>query len=165
MEFHERVHPRLKGYDYGTNGVYFLTICSRDMEQLFCRILARTIDTPFVELTDIWICVDNTIEHLKQKNHAVTIENYVIMPNHVHMLLVVNDMGGGASGKPRPTNAAIPVLVSSLKRYTNKVCAAELWQDGYYDHIIRDENDLLIHWQYIENNPAKWAEDKYYAYS
>ena len=57
---------------------------------------------------------------------------------------------------------SIPKLISSLKRYTNKTSQVDLWQNGYYDHIIRDEQDYLIHWKYIVDNPAKWAEDKYY---
>lgn len=60
---------------------------------------------------------------------------------------------------PRPTGMRVPSFVSSLKRYTNRVCGRPLWQASYHDHIIRDENDLLNHWSYIEHNPARWAED------
>jgi hypothetical protein len=56
----------------------------------------------------------------------------------------------------------VPSFVSSLKRYTNRVCGRPLWQASYHDHIIRDENDLLNHWSYIEHNPARWAEDEYH---
>ena len=56
----------------------------------------------------------------------------------------------------------VPGFVSSLKRYTNRVCGRPLWQASYHDHIIRDENDLLNHWSYIEHNPARWAEDEYH---
>ena len=68
----------------------------------------------------------------------------------------------GASGMPRPTGMRVPSFVSSLKRYTNRVCGRPLWQASYHDHIIRDENDLLNHWSYIEHNPARWAEDEYH---
>ena len=57
---------------------------------------------------------------------------------------------------------ALPGFVSSLKRYTNRVCGRPLWQASYHDHIIRDENDLLNHWSYIKHNPARWAEDEYH---
>lgn len=63
---------------------------------------------------------------------------------------------------PRPTDAVIPKLISSLKRYTNRKAGASLWQGSYYDHIIRDENDYLRVWAYIDQNPARWAEDEYY---
>ena len=84
------------------------------------------------------------------------------MPNHVHILLCVCGEGNGASGMPRPTGMRVPSFVSSLKRYTNRVCGRPLWQASYHDHIIRDENDLLNHWSYIEHNPARWAEDEYH---
>jgi hypothetical protein len=78
-------------------------------------------------------------------------------------MVEIKDVGSvGASGNPRPTEAIIPKLISSLKRYTNKVSQMDLWQDSYHDHIIRDENDYLTHSKYIENNPARWAEDEYY---
>ena len=56
----------------------------------------------------------------------------------------------------------VPKFVSSLKRYTNRVCNHSLWQTSYHDHIIRDEEDFLRHWTYIDQNPALWAEDEYY---
>jgi REP element-mobilizing transposase RayT len=87
-------------------------------------------------------------------------------PNHVHLLISLqnhgNDaVGGGLSGQ-RPTDTAIPKLVSSLKRHTDRVSGMELWQSGYYDHVIRCEQDYQAHWKYIDGNPAKWAEDEYY---
>ena len=63
---------------------------------------------------------------------------------------------------PRPTGMRVPGFVSSLNRYTTRVCGRPLWQASYHDHIIRDENDLLNHWSYIEHNPARWAEDEYH---
>lgn len=86
------------------------------------------------------------------------------------MLIEIDNMESGDASKPRdtrlgmqrPTDALIPKLISSLKRFTNRFCNKEIWQDSYYDHIIRDDNDYLTHWRYIDNNPAKWAEDEYY---
>jgi REP element-mobilizing transposase RayT len=93
----------------------------------------------------------------------MSVEKYVIMPNHVHLLIIIEDeVNGGASRMPRPTEKRIPRFISSMKRYTNKISKYALWQDGYYDHVIRDENDFLAHWKYIDDNPAKWAQDKYY---
>ncbi len=87
----------------------------------------------------------------------------MIMPNHVHLLARVNVQEGGVSGcANRNTEAAIPKFVSSLKRYTNRVSGAELWQAGYYDHIVRDEQDCRVRWEYIDGNPARWAEDEYH---
>ena len=63
---------------------------------------------------------------------------------------------------PAPTNAVIPRLVSTLKRFSNKRCGTALWQRGYYEHVIRGEADYREVWEYIDENPAKWAEDDYY---
>ena len=60
-------------------------------------------------------------------------------------------------------NAAIPRFISSMKRYTNRVCGQQLWQNSYYDHIVRDEKDYLTRQRYMENNPARWADDPYYS--
>ena len=82
------------------------------------------------------------------------------MPNHLHLLIRLT--GQGPSGTPAPTNARLPQLISVLKRFTNQKCGFSLWQRSYHDHVIRDENDCLTHWQYIDSNPAGWAEDEYY---
>ena len=69
---------------------------------------------------------------------------------------------GGAGGPPHPTNSLISSFVGTLKRFTNKKIGKNIWQTSFYDHIIRDEDDYITKAQYIENNPAKWTEDKYY---
>ena len=63
---------------------------------------------------------------------------------------------------PRPTNAIIPKLVSSIKRHTKKLAGFDMWQTSYHDRIIRDEGDYRQIWQYIDENPARWQEDEYY---
>ena len=93
------------------------------------------------------------------------------MPNHIHLLLSVEPTEG-ASGTPPPTvvnsrnnqrsNETIPQFISYLKRSTNKESGLKIWQRGYHDHVIRDSHDYQIRWKYIDNNPARWAEDEYY---
>ena len=92
------------------------------------------------------------------------------MPNHIHLLIYINSTNG-TSRMPSPmqnnintrANEQIPKLVSSLKRFTNKKTGVDLWQRSFHDHIIRDENDYLQIWEYIENNPLKWELDDYFA--
>ncbi len=59
-------------------------------------------------------------------------------------------------------NQTIPAFVSTLKRMTNRTSGVQLWQRGYYDHIIRDQLDYDTIWQYIDENPAKWPHDQFY---
>jgi len=183
-----RKHPRLKGYDYSTNGVYFITLCVKDKHELLGRVIVGrgilyalpsdaqlnvgrgTPDAPSIELSEYGKNVVDTINFLNSKNDKIIIIKYVVMPNHVHFVVVINDPSDGAlgheedgaSGKPRPTNALIPKLISSIKRFTNKQAGFTIWQDSYYDHIIRDEKDYRRIWQYIDENPARWTEDDYY---
>lgn len=159
----ERKHPRLREYDYSPNGAYFVTFCTRDRGEILGRVVGRGIlDAPQVELTAAGECVRDSILWLDRSDPALSVEHFVIMPNHVHLLIVLSENEKGASRMPRPTNMRIPQLISSLKRFTNRKCGEKLWQNSYYDHVIRDENDFLMHWNYIESNPARWAEDKYY---
>ena len=61
----------------------------------------------------------------------------------------------------RPT-ALVSRMVAAIKRFSNRDMEMDLWQPSFYDHIIRDETDYLTKWNYIETNPARWAEDEYY---
>ena len=163
MDYPKRKHVRLKKYDYSQNGVYFLTLCAKDRAPIFSRIVGRgLLDAPEVQLTEVGRCVQNAMIYLMERDPAIQIESAVIMPNHVHILLRIQAGDCGASRRPRPTEMRVPKFVSSLKRYTNRLCERPLWQTSYHDHIIRDENDFLSHWTYIDQNPARWAEDEYF---
>ena len=157
---------RLPGWNYSQNSAYFLTICAKNRKPIFSEIVGRGIlDAPKVRLYQYGEWVWQSIEFLCEKNAGVQLHNWVIMPNHVHLLLSICDesqMCCGASGMPRPTNAVIPKYVSSLKRFTNRKACIDLWQAGYYDHIIRDDVDFIQRWRYIDNNPSAWLEDDYY---
>ena len=160
MQFTGRKQMRLKNYDYNQGGMYYLTICSKNKQCIFSRI--PVIHSPRPELSKYGLLIEKTLDWLDKNNGLYTIDCYIIMPNHLHIILSVN-IGDGEAGETSPPWALIPKFVSSLKRHTNKMSKADLWQRGYYDHIIRNHEDYLARRQYIESNPAKWAEDKYYA--
>ena len=161
-----RKRLRLPGWDYSSEGTYFLTMCTQNRKPILSQIVGRGIlDAPEVRLYRYGVCVQETIQFIANHNPHMVIHNWVIMPNHLHILLSLPPkpgQGNSASGMPRPTDSVISKMVSSLKRYTNRKAGADLWQTGYYDHIIRDEQDFIRRWQYIDNNPAAWLEDKYY---
>ena len=154
---------RLEGYDYGSEGVYFLTVCTDNRRNFLSRIVARGIlDAPETELTPFGRAVEEALQHLDRAWGSIKVLKYVIMLNHIHILLHVTETCASASRMPRATDAVVPKFVSSIKRFTNRSCGICLWQKSYYDHIIRDEADYLKHLRYIEDNPAKWLEDQYY---
>jgi len=166
-----RKHPRLKAFNYSSDGAYFVTFCVKGKHEMLGKIVGRGIlDAPLVQLSEYGKNIVGAIEFLNRKHDRMNIEKYVIMPNHVHFIVIVNDSGDGASGhnddgasgKPRPTNELIPKLISSIKRFTNKKAGFDMWQTSYYDHIIRNESDYQRIWQYIDENPARWEEDDYF---
>ena len=92
----------------------------------------------------------------------IKINKYVVMPNHIHMLIEIIRSDDGPSGTPIPTNSKISNFVGTFKRFCNKQYGKNIWQYRSYDHIIRGEEDYKEIWQYIDKNPAKWKEDKFY---
>ena len=85
------------------------------------------------------------------------VEKYVIMPDHIHLMVFLeNEDYYGTSRTPSPTNEVIPKTVSGFKRLCNKEIGKNIWQRGYYDHVIRNDADYSKHFDYIENNPVLW---------
>ena len=82
------------------------------------------------------------------------------MPNHVHLIIVIRAPDGGVRA-PRPTH--LPAVVRSIKAMVTREVGHSVWQASFYDHIIRSRPDYLRIWQYIDENPARWAEDEYYS--
>jgi REP element-mobilizing transposase RayT len=159
-----RKHPRLKGHNYSQNGAYFITFCVKDKHEMLGQIdVGRGIlDTPHVELSEYGKMLNGAIDFLNNNKTEINIVNYVIMPNHVHLIVTIESVCNGASRMPRPTNAVIPKLVSSIKRFTNKQAGFNMWQHSFHDHIIRNHDEFLRIWQYIDENPARWQEDIYF---
>ena len=143
MERPVRKSPRLKNYDYSQNGAYFLTVCSINRECIFSRIVADRV---------VGI-VDRYIRKIPEVYGGITVDNYVIMPNHVHILLAV----GGVPGSARPT---VSRVVSALKRFSNRDAGEAMWQASFYDHVVRGVGDYLTRWNYIDENPARWYYGK-----
>jgi REP element-mobilizing transposase RayT len=186
-KFPTRKPNRLKGYDYDENGAYFLTVCVKDRAELLGRITvgdaalgvprvtdAAALGVPRVELSPTGEIVKRYIENIRDgKTKRVVVTEYVIMPNHVHMIALVEreeiiEVPSGseetANGTPRaasPTKAIIPKMINALKGLTSKEAGFSLWQRSYYDHVIRNEKDYNRIAEYIENNPARWDEDRF----
>lgn len=154
---------RLPRYDYGREGGYFITICTAHRKRVLSSVGAGHLAGPVVELTEIGAIVDSLIQEIPQVYSAVKVEKYVVMPNHVHLLLTVSEMGpAGCPGPARCPAPTIPKVIGALKSISTRRAGQAIWQRGYYDHIVRDEADYGRIWSYIENNPGKWEEDRYY---
>ena len=160
----KRKDIRLKNYDYSECGAYFITICTDKRRKILSKIVGVDVpDDPRVELTAHGQIADKYINQLNNFYENISVEQYVIMPNHIHMILFVCE--DGASRTPPPTdkpNAVVPAFVSTFKRFCNKEFGENIWQRYYYDHIIRDKHDYEEISKYIYENPLKWQFDELY---
>ncbi len=162
-ELPKRKSPRLMGYDYSSPGAYFITICTKDKRCILSDVVVGVgLAPPAVRLTAIGKTIDEQIKLLPTRYPSITIDKYVIMPNHVHILLSLREVPGGAS--PSPT---VIDVVRAFKSLSTRLCRPRLgkkllFQRSYHDHVIRNEQDYQRIWNYIDGNPGKWTEDCFY---
>jgi len=160
-----RKSTRLKGYNYNTPGAYFLTICVKNRAEILSEI--KTVDgvsgIPENTLLPYGIIADKYINKLNDFYKNISVDKYVIMPNHIHLLVRISECGdGGSSRTPNPTNSLIAQFVSTFKRFCNKEYGENIWQRLSNDHIIRNENDYKRIWEYIDTNVFKLEQDCFY---
>ena len=95
--------------------------------------------------------MNDVICHLPDVFSNVCIHNHIVMPNHVHIIIELKSV-----------DKTISHIVNYLKGYITRRVDGKLWQRSFFDHIIRSEDDFEKIWAYIDNNPGKWLEDRYY---
>jgi putative transposase len=171
---------RLKAYDYSTAGAYFVTVCTDGRACLFGDIVDN-----IVRLNPCGVIVSETWDALPAHYPHLSLDAFVVMPNHVHAIILFDDSddppvgagfkpappsGGtvesGAGLKPAPTRHALPEIVRAFKTFSARrindlrdTPGAPVWQRNYYEHVVRDETALNRIRQYIADNPARWADD------
>ncbi len=163
MKLSERQKNRLENYDYSQVGTYFITICVKDRKPILSKIVGTGVpDCPKILLLPPGKIAEKHINKLNTFYNEILIDNFVIMPDHIHLLITISN---GQSGTPVPTrsndkidnkNSTIAKFVSTFKRFCNKEYDKNIWQPRYYDHIIRNQEDYNEKWDYIENNPKKY---------
>ena len=159
MELPKRKPTRLKNYDYSSNGAYFITLCTHNKQKILGNIVGDGAhDVPKIILSNQGKIVEKYILSTNNISKLV-VDKYVIMPNHIHLILIVQN---GTSKAPSPTNNLISHSISTLKRFVTKDVGYNIFQRSFHDHIIRDENDYLKILNYIDTNPQKWRDDCFY---
>lgn len=154
MDLPKRKHPRLKEYDYSQPNAYFITICTQNKQNLFWTHVGAIIDRPEnVPLNNCGRIVEQSIRDISKHYPVISVDRHVIMPNHIHILLQINADKDGRS-MIAPT---LSTVVRQMKGAVTKKLGHPVWQKGFYDHVIRGENDYRECWQYIEDNPKKWS--------
>ena len=193
-EMKKRKHPRLKGYSYSNNGVYFITVCTKNRHEILGEVVGRdalgapsprdalgapsprdALGASSFQYSQYGAIVRNEIEETPSHYEGVTIDKYVVMPNHIHMIIAINrddDIVGrdapgalspcpSAPGASRPTEL-IPTIIAILKKKTNRAIGFPIWQTSYHDHIVRDDAEYQRIWEYVDKNHHAWLNDRYH---
>ncbi len=154
---------RLWKYDYGQPGSYFVTFCTHNRE-----CLLSTIENDSVVLKSIGKIVDEEIHRTVSIRESVEMDAYVIMPNHVHLLISItqNESLETQSGTFYRQSCSIPSIVAALKAAVTRrafkeglILSKDIWQRNYFEHVIRDDDDAERVHNYIRLNPSLWNED------
>jgi REP element-mobilizing transposase RayT len=177
---HHRRSIRLKEYDYSQPGDYFITICTHNRECLFGEIVNGKM-----QLTPIGLIVEDEWKRTPLIRNNVELGPFVIMPNHLHGIIILNDNGRGElpfaptnktpfvpakntrTGKFVSPSNTIGAIVRGFKSASTKrinemrgTPGVPVWQRNYYEHIIRDEKNYYNICEYIDNNPLQWWLDR-----
>ena len=169
---HNRRSIRLKNYDYSQNGAYYVTICANDRECIFWKHNNNTnVGAAFtsapnnIQLSISGEIIDKQLHAIQNQFKNVRLDEYIIMPNHVHVIIEITKRVEAS------TTPTLSLIIRSFKsRCTNDYCqyiktnnlniSGKLWQRNYYEHIIRNENELNHIKKYIQENPYRWMDDK-----
>ena len=164
---HNRKSTRLKEYDYSFPGWYYITICTKKFICWFGKVNNNKVIHSLLGNTagDFFSKIPN---HFKN----VEIDEFIVMPNHLHGIVIINDVVGtrdrvslrrfGNIGKDS-LSLIINQYKGSVTRFARKNGFDDFrWQPRFYEHIIRNDNDLHRIRTYIRNNPLKWSIDEYY---
>lgn len=159
MELPRRKQIRLTEYDYSTPNAYFITICTDNRKNLFWKDAGMIIDqSENIPLTNLGSITQQSIAQISKRYPMISVDHFVIMPNHIHLLLQINtDVNGRSVIAP-----TISTVVRLMKGTVSRQAGFAVWQKGFYDHVIRNDNDYQEIWNYIDGNPSKWTEDKLY---
>ncbi len=180
---HHRRSIRLPAYDYAQPGAYFVTVCTQDRQPVLGEVIGgeMVLSDPGQMVQAIW-------REMPQHYPGVEVDAFVVMPNHVHGIIILvgptPDVGAtpcgcpessGQARGPAPTRVtramSLADVVHRFKSMTTaryrlgvsrdgwQPFAGRLWQRNYYEHIVRDEEELNRMRQYITDNPAQWDDD------
>ena len=160
---------RLNWYDYSQNGWYFVTICTKDRKEWFGEIQSQKMI-----LNKIGNIVKKCFLEIPEHFSDVKLDEYVVMPNHIHGIIVINKSVGNSHGHSLQKNEwhcqrmkmTLPNVINGFKSSATRIIRQKhdnflfVWQKSFHDHIIRNEKSLNNIHQYIINNPLKWETDE-----
>jgi putative transposase len=163
---HHRKSIRLQEYDYSQPGEYFITLCTHKKICAFGEVVED-----MVLLTRMGEIAGRCWEEIPKHFPMVELDEFVVMPNHIHGIIIINSSVGVEYIQPLPKTfqhvipKSLGSIVRSYKAAVSRECRKQKyydfsWQRNYYEHIIRDDKDLNNIREYIFNNPIKWHFDE-----
>ena len=164
----KRKSIRLSQYDYSQNGAYFITICTKDRRHLLSKIhtVGAIHESPVIQLTECGKMVADVLVDVPLR-FGCNIDKYVIMPNHVHLLISFDRERRAIRESPLQGRSDLSKIIGYLKMNASKQIHEkygniEVWQRGYYHHVVRNQVDYDDIYRYIESNPLQWEQDELY---
>ena len=156
---------RLLDYDYGREGAYFVTLCVHDRGCLFGEIVDGAM-----QLNECGALVASEWSRTTAIRPQVVLDEFVVMPNHFHAVIAIADSRRGVLPYARPSfdrrRGALAAIVRGFKSATTKTInsmrkspGAPVWQRNYYEHVVRNDEELQRIREYIMNNPLQWSLD------
>ena len=167
-ELSQRKRLRLKNFDYSTPGAYFVTVCTHNRKCTLSRVVGAIHESPEIQLTEYGKIVDRLINAIPRQSLA-TIDRYVIMPNHIHLVIMITDSDELRAIRESPLRGRSVISkiigyikMNASKEIHNRYGNVTVWQRGFHDHIIRNRNDYEKISKYIYENPIVWQYDCFY---
>jgi putative transposase len=166
---HHHRSIRLQGYDYAQAGAYFVTICTQNRECFFGEIVDGEM-----QLSEIGKVAEECWRAIPNHFSNVALDVFVVMPNHVHGVVMITTVGRGTACRApttdrfgHPVANSLPTVIRSFKSAVTRristllnTTGISVWQRNYYEHVIRNEEELLSLRRYIVDNPLQWALDR-----
>ena len=161
---------RLRGYDYSQAGAYFVTMVVQGRACLFGEIVDGNMC-----LNNTGLLVSDAWQWLGTQYPYVASDEFVVMPNHLHGIIMITDDTRRGGSRTAPTGADSPDgkrkplgrLIGAFKTVSTKrvnsahgLSGRPLWQRNYFEHVVRSEESLTRIRQYIHDNPARWEFDR-----
>ena len=160
-ELPQRLSPRWRGYDYSAIGSYFITVCTHNRQKILSTVTEEENAT--IQLSACGEIVEKWISRIPEKYPLVTADHYVIMPNHVHLLLSIN------KEREEDITPSIVSIIGWLKYAATKeintargASGEKIFQRSFYDHIVRTREEYCEIYKYIRDNPICWHLDQLY---
>jgi len=163
---------RLQNYDYAQNGLYFLTICTKNSQHLF-----GTVSNGKMRLNGAGEMIDSIWSKIPLFYDGFVLHDFVVMPNHFHAIIEIvltHEQRTTTGGLSLQKQLTIPEIIHRFKTLTTRKYIdgvyrndwegfhGKLWQRSYHEHIIRDDKSYEMIVEYVKNNPLRWVDDCYY---